>query len=435
MTRPIAEAAPFQDDLGRLQAEPPPRLLRLWPWMAAGLLFGLVLLAGILRVDTVVVAFGRLATTEPPLHLRPAATARLDSLLVRPGDVVAAGDVLARLDPTIPEADLAALLAERDALTARIARLEAELSGADLPEGDVHFAAEAQVLAERRAEAEARRAALAADAAGIAAQIAAAEADAPGLAEQLVTVREVEQMRETLLGLQSGSQLALQEARLVRLRAEAEQRRHTARLAELVDRQARLAAESALFEAGLRRSATEGLAEARPRLLVVEESIAKARALREMSDVIAPRPGVVLRVAEGGPGSLIAAGDAVVILVPSDLPLLAEIGLRSGDAGRVQAGDAVSLKIDAFPWKRHGILTGELADVGPASFVPEGGTEALHPAHVTFDPATLAAGLPPGAALLPGMTLTAEIHTGTRSVLAFFLDPVLRGLSEALREP
>ncbi len=230
-------------------------------------------------------------------------------------------------------------------------------------------------------------------------------------------------MRSSLLEMQSGSQLALYEARLVRLRAEADQRRHAARLTELLDGQARILAELALFEAGLRRAATEGLAEARPRLLVVEESIAKARALREMSDVIAPRPGVVLQVAEGGPGSLIAAGDPIVVLVPSDVPLLAEIGLRSGDAGRIQCGDPVAIKIDAFPWKRDGILPGALADVGPASFVPEGGTDALHPAHVTFDPVGFAEGLPPGADQLPGMTLTAEIHTGTRSVLAFFLDP------------
>ena len=33
------------------------------------------------------------------------------------------------------------------------------------------------------------------------------------------------------------------------------------------------------------------------------------------------------------------------------------------------------------------------------------------------------------------MTLTAEIHTGTRTVLEFFLDPLLRGLTESLREP
>jgi HlyD family secretion protein len=265
----------------------------------------------------------------------------------------------------------------------------------------------------------------------VAAALAAERAEGAGLAEQVQTVRAVEGMRATLAERQSGSHLALHEARLLRLRAEADQRRHGARLAELGDRAQQIAAERAAFEAGLRRAATEALAEARPRLRMVDEALAKARALRATAEIVAPRPGMVLRVAEGGAGSLVAAGEPVVVLVPADAPLRAEIGLRSGDAGRVRAGDRVALKIDAFPWKRHGILPGRLSDVGHASFTPEGAREALHPAHVALSPD----GLPDGAALLPGMTLVAEIHTGTRSVLAFFLDPVLRGLAESLREP
>ena len=40
--------------------------------------------------------------------------------------------------------------------------------------------------------------------------------------------------------------------------------------------------------------------------------------------------------------------------------------------------------------------------------------------------------LPAGTALLPGMTLEADVKTGTRSVLDYFLDPLMRGLSEAV---
>jgi HlyD family secretion protein len=106
----------------------------------------------------------------------------------------------------------------------------------------------------------------------------------------------------------------------------------------------------------------------------------------------------------------------------------------------------VTLKIDAFPWRRFGTLQGTLRSIGQASFAPQDqtssgapppGTEpgtALHRGQITLDPAALAA-LPPGTALLPGMTLSADIKIGTRSVLDFFIDPLLRGLQESLREP
>jgi HlyD family secretion protein len=110
--------------------------------------------------------------------------------------------------------------------------------------------------------------------------------------------------------------------------------------------------------------------------------------------------------------------------------------LRSGDAGRVVAGDPVTIKIDAFPWRRHGILDGVLGDVGHASFTPEGSQTALHPGHVLLSDTEMGLrNMPTGAALLPGMTLSAEVRIGTRSLLDLLIDPVLRGMRESFREP
>jgi HlyD family secretion protein len=37
--------------------------------------------------------------------------------------------------------------------------------------------------------------------------------------------------------------------------------------------------------------------------------------------------------------------------------------------------------------------------------------------------------------MLPGMTVSAEIHAGDRTVISYFLYPLIRGLDESLREP
>jgi len=423
----------FLDPLDQVIQAPAPLALRLWPLLAGLLLAALLTAAAVLQVDVIVTASGRLSADVPSVVLRPAAAAVLRDLYVRPGDVVAAGDLVAALDPTLPAADLAAARAQAAALTARIARLQAELSGADLIAITPETAIEAQILAERRALAVVQHDALTAQIATTTTLIAAATQDASGLAAQLAVVRDVEAMRVTLAERQSGTQLAVLDARLVRMRAESDHRRTLTQIVELTQRRDIALAQLAAFDGDLRRQTSEALAEAQPRLAVLVEQIAKAQAVLAMADLRAPGPGMVLRVAEGGPGSLLAAGEAVVVLIPIDTPLVAEIALRSADAGRVLAGNAVTLKIDAFPWRRHGLIDGRLSDIGHASFTPEGGAEALHPAHVAFV-GTLH-DLPAGAALLPGMTLAAEIHLGTRSILSFFLDPVLRGLAEALREP
>jgi len=43
--------------------------------------------------------------------------------------------------------------------------------------------------------------------------------------------------------------------------------------------------------------------------------------------------------------------------------------------------------------------------------------------------------LPEGTRLLPGMSLMAEINVGSRSVMSYFLQPIIRGFSESIREP
>jgi HlyD family secretion protein len=37
--------------------------------------------------------------------------------------------------------------------------------------------------------------------------------------------------------------------------------------------------------------------------------------------------------------------------------------------------------------------------------------------------------------MIPGMAVTAEMKAGRRSVISYFLYPLLRGLDESIREP
>lgn len=430
----IADGAlAFQADLDRLVAEPAPWGLRLWPVLGAGLVAALVIVAALVRIDIVVVATGRLAADAPSVILQPMSRAVLRELLVSPGDMVAAGQVLARLDSTLTDADRAALEVERRALSARMARLQAEAAGVALQAGGADLALQVEVMAQRADLAAAQRDQLNAAILSLQQQITAEAEAATGLTERTAIAREIEAMRAALADRQSGSHLAALEARLVRIEADTALAQHFARLDDLGQRLMQAQAALQAFESDRKRLVTEALAEVGPRLAEVEEQLAKAARLRALADLRAPRPGVVLSVAKGGPGSLMAEGEAVVVLVPTDVPLIADIAIKSSEAGTIALGDPVTIKVDAFPWRRNGSLNGVLQDVSHGSFTPEGGTQALHTGRVTLSGDL--ANLPPGAGLLPGMTLTAEIKTGSRTVLDYFFDPLMRGLNESLREP
>ncbi len=126
-------------------------------------------------------------------------------------------------------------------------------------------------------------------------------------------------MRDALVQSQSGSKLAGLEARLARIDAEGAMAQHLARLDDLTQRLTQAEAALQAFGSDQKRQAAEALADLMPRLAEVEEQLTKANRLASLSDLRAPRPGVVLSVAKGGPGSSMAEGEAVVVLVPTDV--------------------------------------------------------------------------------------------------------------------
>ena len=428
-----AGALEFQADLDRLVAEPVSPLLRMWPALGAALVVALIAVAALVRVDIVVTATGRLAADAPPVILQPISRAVLKELLVKPGDMVIAGQIVARLDATLSGADRAALQIERRSLSAQLARLQSDMTGTAMRPGDADQTLQAQVQAQRSDLAAAQRDQLQAATVAVQQAIVTEHAAEPGLTDRRDIARQIEAMREKLAQGKAGSQLQVMEARLNRIDAETALNAHFARAEELAQRLSQARAALAAFDIDQRRQTTEAYATLAPKLAEIDEQLTKADRLAALADLRAPRSGVVLSVAKGSPGSVIAEGEPVVVLVPGDVPLIAEIGVRSSEAGSIAMGDPVTVKIDAFPWRRHGTLQGRLQDVSHGSFTPEGTSDALHSGRVTLQGAL--SNLPPGAQVLPGMTLTAEIKTGTRSVLDYFLDPLMRGMSESLREP
>lgn len=438
-----AEANDFQDDLDALIGTPVPLLLQAWPAVGACLVAGLLLVAAVTRIDVVVTAPGRLAADVPPVVLQPLDSAVLRAVNVKPGDRVAAGEVLAVLDSTFTVADREALNAQRRALEAQAARLRAELS--DTPAGPAEGAEAAlqnDLQVRRQQVMSARRAALQAALDAAVSAEASERAAGSGIDERLRIASEIEAMRGNLVESKFGSRLSLLEATAARLSVEQEQRAHLARLQELDSRVSAARADLDAFVRDWHREALETLASIGPELARIEEQLAKAERLDALTLLRAPRDAVVLEVAEKAPGSVMRPGDAVVTLVPSDVPLIAEVALPSSEIGQIGPGTHAVLKIDSFPWRRNGTIDGRLRAVSLASWPARDGASggvaaggvALHKAQVELTTPHLR-DLPEGAAPLPGMTLSAELTVGERSVLDFFLQPLVRGLHEALREP
>ena len=410
-------------ELEEFLAEPPPRTLRNTHYGAVALALSLIGMASVLKIDIVVSGTGRLAADAPTIVLQPMQLARIEHIRVKPGDAVSKGDVLATLDPTFAQADRAALIAQRDALVAKQARIRAELDRTPFAVEDQPL--EATLFRQREAQYAARIAEFDAKSTSRETDIAAAEQNIASLAQQLAVAREVEAMRETLYRGQTGSKLNFLESQTARMRTERDLRAAATQLNDAQQAVKTLRADRQDFADSWRRELLESLVKLRADAAAVDEALTKATRLTDLVSLVAPEDGVVLEVAKRSVGSVLHEAEPLITLVSANAPLIAEVAIGSSDVGYATAGDPVVVKVDAFPYQKFGMVAGHLRSIGEDSFA--GPDAHYHRGQISLEASKLR--------LIPGMTVTAEIKVGSRSVISYFLYPITRALTESIREP
>ncbi|HVI51944.1 MAG TPA: HlyD family type I secretion periplasmic adaptor subunit [Candidatus Sulfotelmatobacter sp.] len=449
----LDDALPFQNEIDAIVEERPPHFMRWTQYLIMVLFLALILIAWLIKVDVVITAQGRINTETPPIVLQPLEQGIIRKLNVRTGDTVKKGQVLATLDPTFAEADMGALSVQEKSVQAQLRRAEAEMSGAPYEAPSAQAGAneliQYQIYLQRKTQYESRLRVFDEQVRQLDSQIRTVQEDEEMLSKQLQITKDVEKMRAELMRSQTGSKLQFLDAQNTRIRLEREYQDSGNRLIGLQHELQQRKAERQTFIDEWRRQTTETVAQTRTELQRLQENLSKATRLNDLVVIAAPEDGVVLDVAKRSVGSVIRAAEPMVTIVPDNAKLVADIVIASRDVGYTQPGQDVVVKVDAFPYQRHGLLEGQLlwisedstqtnAALGMDAANPmRGGGDgggAVHRGRVELT-STKMTNLPPGAHLFPGMTMTAEIKIDRRSVLGFFLTPITKGLTESIREP
>ncbi|MBP1887285.1 HlyD family type I secretion periplasmic adaptor subunit [Sinorhizobium mexicanum] len=436
--------AEFQSDAVELEERVPPKIARLTLYGIAALIAAAVLWASISSIDEVVVAPGKLVTTRPTIILQPLETSIIRSIDVTTGEVVRAGQALVMLDATFSQSDFDQQRVKLAAFDAQIKRIEAELDNADYsliagnsPEERLQL----QLFGQRRAFYVAQLQNFDQQIAGQLAAIEAGKNQEGILLDRRESLTRIENARETLYKKEKGSLINFLSSRDARLDVDANLSQLRGKSAEAEHALARLRADRQAFIEDFRRTSTEQLVELRGQRDTASTEVKKMELRRQMVALTAPADAVVLDLAQRSVGSVVREAEPIVTLVPLNVPLEAEVEINARDIGRVTADEEVRIKFDAYPFQKYGTASGSIRTISRDAFTPsQQEASAVHAAapffkaRVTLGDTELRA--PPGIVrLLPGMTVSAEIKVGRRTVISYFLYPLLRGLDDAIREP
>ena len=436
----VDEAAlDFVTDADRIERKPiarglPVTLYLLLASMATGLAW-----AGLSRVDEVVSARGRLISTDTHLVLQPTESAQIDSINASVGQFVRKGEVLVIFDATNVGADLGQVRDRLKSLDAQVRRLEAERDGRPFrPQPGDEDAAQRQIEQQRAANHKARLDRLNESFARVRKGLEYNGSEIKALEERLAALREIETMNEDLVAKQFQSRRSLLDTRERRLEAERTLASVQSRTNELRQELASLEADRAAYVSEYSQRLLEELVTARRERDALAQQVIKADRRSVMNTLASPVDGTVLEVAKVAKGSVVREAQALVTIVPQDAAVEAEVRIENADVSAVKEGDLVRVKIDAFPFQRHGILQGRVRKVSPdtpGEQPPSGPTQppGQYLARVEIDTTSLKARDRLGK-LIPGMTLTGEILTGQRTVLSYLTDPLVKMQHEALTE-
>jgi HlyD family secretion protein len=411
--------------------------------MGAGLLTA-ALWASQAQVEEIVYAHGKISSFERTVVIQPLETSIIREIHIREGERIVKGQPLITLDPTFSGADLAEGENHMKALDSQKRRLEAELAGRPFVALGPEDASQMGLYEERMSSHAARLRSFEAQTAKAKAEMETTRRSVELLSQRMKTMREVEDMENELYQRQIGSRLRYLGSQDQRLSVEHDYTAARDHMAELNHVIASSEADRDAFLQDWRQKLTEEQVSVNRDIDQTRQTTEKAQLRHALSVITSPTNGVVLEIAKRSTSSIVREAEQLITIVPSDVPLEVEAQIESADIGQVKIGSAARVKVDTFPYQKFGTLPAKVQVISMDSFshdasnptrsVGAAPSSSYFTTHLELAGGHLGSAESP-AILLPGMSVTAEIIIGRRSVMSYLLRPLAGNIDNALHEP
>jgi len=421
-------------DWARLQQDPlrARGLLRI----VAAALIVMVVWAAFAPIDEITRGDARVVPTTQLQIIQSVDGGVVEALLVKEGQIVEAGQMLLRVDPTRFVSNMLESRAGQTALQAKALRLEALTRGTPFnPPADLMKEAPDVVAQEMRLY-ESRRAEISAQTSIYQNQLVQRQQELNEVrARREQAERTLELMTKELnatrpmvaTGAVSEVEVLRLEREVARLRGDREQA--GAQISRV--QSAILEATSKIHEVQLtgRNTMSAELSETMSKLASMTQGGLALQDKVKHADIKSPVRGTVKRLLVNTVGAVVQPGKEVVEVVPLDDALILEVQIAPKDIGFLRPEQEAMVKFSAYDFSIYGGLAAHVFLIGADSVLDEKGNAFYH-VRVRTTKTSLGPNLP----IIPGMVAQVDILTGKKTVLSYLLKPVLRAKATALTE-
>lgn len=392
-------------------------------------------------LGSAVVASGRVIAEDRNRVVQHLEGGILEELLVREGDMVQQGEVIARLDDTLLRAQLDADLLQEAILRVQLARRRAEVQLSDtiefpsdfdpLIEADPRLA---EGIQSQREEFQSVKSYIEAKIANLRNNIIGQEQDIEGQQEALEAyetaaelyreeLRDFEELDE--LGYtrklqinQRKREIAQTDARVANTKINIEKARNNIKsLQNQIEQE----------ELSYLKTANETVVQIQQTLNQTQSRIDRLKDMMKRTEIVSPSEGRVFRIAKRALGEVVRPAETIMEIFPSEDALTIEALINITDIEKVAEGQEVQVVFPSSREKRLTPLPGELIYLSADAVVSENNPTGMYIGHVRLDATANQEDM------LPGNFAEVYINTGSRTFAEILAKPFTRFLFRSFK--
>lgn len=159
----------------------------------------------------------------------------------------------------------------------------------------------------------------------------------------------------------------------------------------------------------------------------INTNIEKYRLSKKYQNITAPVNGYVNSIAVNTIGETVTSAEQLVTIVPDNTPVEMVCYVKNMDIADIEVGMEAEIKLEAYPYNKYGTVKGNVKYISPSSFNSEQ-LGSVYLVKLEMDNSN------ENIDVISGLSGSVEIKTDKRTVMEYFLDPIIKGFGESLKE-
>lgn len=391
------------------------------------LVTGFIIWANFLTIDEMAIASGEIIHQGDAVKVQHLVGGRVTKVFVSNGSFVTSGQTLLRLDPVISQLELESIQGRRDLLRGSKLRLDALIAGKqpDFEQIDnrVIRKTQRQLYESIVKSISLEKKVLGSQLEQVAAEIKLLENSRGRLKKTLALVKEELDIRRRLRTKGLNTKVTI-----LQLEKEYNDALHNYKqipenLTKQSERRKELSSSLKNIDAKAMERFSRELSEVNSELVAIEKRISVYNSNIKALEIKAPVDGYVHDIRLQSPGEIAKPGDLVLLLIPTEKPLVAKVRISARDIGHIKKGQQATLRLTTYDSRRYGVLKGQIAELSPSVFIPQDSGEPYYEGIINLEKNYIGKH---GSRLrlFSGMSLTADIKTGAKTLIEYLLKPI-----------